>query len=101
MKSFRSKTEDSHIVQPTTALAIRDNLQRGVHALGDAQVGRNEDVWQTEITEPLFLEGLLEHNVEVAADVAAESQEHLDYRPVMAHEEGNGDRGHGDTGADV
>lgn len=75
------------VVQAAIWVAVGDDLDGGVGALGDVQAIGQGEAGHAEGAQAGLLEGLAQHRVEGRADVVAEADQHLDVRLDMAHRE--------------
>jgi len=73
-------------------VAVRDNLDGGVCAVGDVQVGGDWYAWKAEVSWAHFVNGREELIVERAAYFVADGQGYLDqiFRVAEVQYDGNG-----------
>ena len=79
----------THIVQPSSWISIRDNLDSSVHPLC-CHTFRHQHVSQAELANTLFVDSWQESDIEVYAGVVAHTQEHLHFGFIVLHGKLNG-----------
>lgn len=88
----------THVVQSTVRIAVGDDLDSGVDALGNTGDRAQVQILHTESTKSFLAERLLDNDTEVAAGLVAQSQEDFDGGFIVTHGQGDGEGRHGDGG---
>jgi len=85
-----SRGPRTYVIQTTSIVAVGDDLDSGIGALGDVEIGGDGDSGYAELSGSEFLDGWQDDGVEAVTDVVADGENDLEQVFGVAQLDGDG-----------